>query len=177
MADAAAVNPVEKQALTAQAGRNNAPGLFERMRRIMCNCTYQKSAVRTYNSTPQTIATADPTQLTLLGSTCTDTGCSIKAQPAAMQILNRGLYYMAADVTYTGGGAGTTVIQLYNGETPLPCAIAQESTGAGFVYTIHLETVLPLVRCAALTPSINLRISGVAGNVVDWVGMSIIREA
>jgi hypothetical protein len=136
---------------------------------------YQKSAVRTYNSTAQTV-TADLTQLNLLGSTCTDTGCSLTANGNNIQINNSGLYYLEADVTFTPTAAGAIIVQMYNGSNAIPCAIATDTAEADNIVNMHVETVLCLNSCCACRPQINVKTSGVAGSV-NFVGVTAFRLA
>jgi hypothetical protein len=144
-------------------------------RRKTMDRKYQKSAVRIYNSSAQTVTDA-LTQLTLLGSTCTNTGCSLNVQSNSINVRNSGLYYISGDITFTPTAAGDLVFQLYNSSEALPCAIATFTTTADSIVTLHVETTLCLNSCCAVQPSLNLRVSGVAGDV-NWLGMSVVRLA
>lgn len=142
---------------------------------MSCCKQYQKSAVETYNSTTQTV-TADLTPLVLLGSQCTDNGCSISVDGTGITINNSGLYYIGADVTFTPTATGTEIIQLYKDNVPLPCSIAQDTSEADNSFTIHIETVLNVATCCAIQPTFTIQASGVAGGV-NFVSVTAFKLA
>lgn len=135
---------------------------------MACNCNvkniHYKSAQTAYNNAAQAFVAAG-TPVSILGTLATDTGCAISTQAGGFRIDARGLYRISYDVTYTATAAGVGIVQLYNGATALPCAIAQDTATAGGVITAHVETVIGLSSCPSVTPVISARISGVAGTV------------
>jgi hypothetical protein len=143
--------------------------------KMNCNRKYQKSALRTYNASTQTV-TASTTPLALLGSQCTDTGCAISASGTNITINKSGLYYLSADVTFTPTAAGTEIIQMYKDGVVLPCAIAQATTVADGTITAHIETVLVIASCCAVQPVFTIQASGVAGTV-NWIGTTAVKLA
>ena len=76
-----------------------------------------------------------------------------------------GLFRVSYDVTSTPGAAGAQVLQLYNGSTPMPCAMTTDTVAAGGEITQHVETVVRLATCCAIQPVISARLSGAAGTV------------
>lgn len=133
---------------------------------MSCNCknAYQKSAQTAYNNAAQAY-TASGTTIAILGNLATDTGVSIDTQTSDFQICNGGLFRISFDVTSTPSAAGAQIIQLYNGASPLPCAITTDTVAAAGIITQHVETVLRLSTCCTIQPSISARISGVAGTI------------
>ena len=144
---------------------------------MSCNCknAYQKSAQAAYNNAEQTYVAAG-TNINVLGSLITDTGVSISAQTGGFRINNGGLFRVSYDVTSTPAAAGAQVIQLYNGSSAMPCAIATDTVAADGVITQHIETVIRLATCCAMQPVISARISGVAGTI-NHVCASVVKLA
>ncbi len=136
-------------------------------------CNHYASA-RVYNATTQTV-TEDLTQLVLLGTACAKPNCVLTLNTSDITVNCKGRYRLYADVTFTPTAAGTSVIQLYNGSTALPCAIATESAETGNIFTVHLETTLDFCPCCNVTPAINVRTSGVAGGV-NYVAWGVAKE-
>lgn len=128
------------------------------------NRNYQKSAQTAYNAAFQPYAAAG-TQVNILGTQVTDTGCSIRATAGGFTFRNSGLYRISYDVTSVPTGIGTQVLQLYRDQTPMPCAVSSETTTAGDTLTQHVETIVAVQTCCAVNPAISARISGVAGTV------------
>lgn len=128
------------------------------------NRCWQKSVQTAYNNAAQAYAAAG-TQVNVLGTLATDTGASIRTQTGGFQIASGGLFRVSFDVTSTPGAAGAQVLQLYNGQTALPCAIATDTVAANGIITQHVETVINLTTCCAITPVITARMSGVAGTI------------
>lgn len=133
---------------------------------MSCNCknAYQKSAQAAYNNAEQAYVAAG-TNINVLGNLITDTGVSISTQTGGFRINNGGLFRVSYDVTSTPAAAGEQVIQLYNGSSAMPCAIATDTVAADGVITQHIETVIRLATCCAMQPTISARISGVAGTI------------
>ena len=140
-----------------------------------CKNAYQKSAQAAYNNAEQTYVTAG-TNINVLGSLITDTGVSISTQTGGFRINNGGLFRISYDVTSTPAAAGAQVIQLYNGSSAMPCAIATDTVAADGIITQHIETVIRLATCCAMQPVISARISGVAGTI-NHVCASIVKLA
>lgn len=133
---------------------------------MSCNCknAYQKSAQAAYNNAEQAYVAAG-TNINVLGDLITDTGVSISTQTGGFRINNGGLFRVSYDVTSTPAAAGAQVIQLYNGSSAMPCAIATDTVAADGIITQHIETVIRLATCCAMQPTISARISGVAGTI------------
>ena len=129
-----------------------------------CKNAYQKSAQAVYNNAEQAYVAAG-TNINVLGNLITDTGVSISTQTGGFRINNGGLFRVSYDVTSTPAAAGAQVIQLYNGSSAMPCAIATDTVAADGVITQHIETVIRLATCCAMQPVISARISGVAGTI------------
>ena len=129
-----------------------------------CKNAYQKSAQAAYNNAEQAYVAAG-TNINVLGNLITDTGVSISTQTGGFRINNGGLFRVSYDVTSTPAAAGAQVIQLYNGSSAMPCAIATDTVAADGVITQHIETVIRLATCCAMQPTISARISGVAGTI------------
>jgi hypothetical protein len=142
---------------------------------MSCNKQYQKSAIETYNSTTQTL-TEDLTPLVLLGSQCTDNGCSISVDGSGVTINNTGLYYIGVDVTFTPTAGGVEIIQLYKDNVALPCSIAQDTVEADSIVMFHIETVLNVATCCAIHPTFTVQASGVAGGV-NFVSVTAFKLA
>ncbi len=140
-----------------------------------CKNAYQKSAQAAYNNAEQTYVAAG-TNINVLGSLITDTGVSISTQTGGFRINNGGLFRVSYDVTSTPAAAGAQVIQLYNGSSAMPCAIATDTVAADGVITQHIETVIRLATCCAMQPTISARISGVAGTI-NHVCASVVKLA
>ena len=129
-----------------------------------CKNVYQKSAQAAYNNAEQAYVAAG-TNINVLGNLITDTGVSISTQTGGFRINNGGLFRVSYDVTSTPAAAGAQVIQLYNGSSAMPCAIATDTVAADGIITQHIETVIRLATCCAMQPTISARISGVAGTI------------
>nr|DAL30165.1 MAG TPA_asm: hypothetical protein [Caudoviricetes sp.] len=129
-----------------------------------CKNVYQKSAQAAYNNAEQAYVAAG-TNINVLGNLITDTGVSISTQTGGFRINNGGLFRISYDVTSTPAAAGAQVVQLYNGSSAMPCAIATDTVAADGVITQHIETVIRLATCCAMQPTISARISGVAGTI------------
>lgn len=144
---------------------------------MSCNCknAYQKSAQAAYNNAEQAYVAAG-TNINVLGNLITDTGVSISTQTGGFRINNGGLFRVSYDVTSTPAAAGAQVIQLYNGSSAMPCAIATDTVAADGIITQHVETVIRLATCCAMQPVISARISGVVGTI-NHVCASVVKLA
>lgn len=133
----------------------------------MSYCTnrlYQKSVQESYSDSEQAYVAAG-SQINILGTKATDTGCSISANTGGYTIESSGIYRISYDVTSTPSAAGDQILQLYKDGVALPSAISTSATTEGGVLTQHVEAVLAIRTCSAVTPSITARISGVAGTI------------
>lgn len=127
------------------------------------NCKV-RSAQTAYNDAEQAfVATGTP--ITILGVKATDTGIAIDTESTVFDINASGIYRISYDVDLTAGGAGVVTLQLYDGLNPLPCSVAARTVATDLEYAIHVETVLALNTCRAVSHAIGARISGVAGNI------------
>lgn len=142
---------------------------------MACKNGCQKSAQAAYNNAEQTYS-ADGATVAILGSLTTDTGLSIATAAGGFRILDGGLFRISYDVTSTPGAAGAQIVQLYNGASPLPCAVTTDTVAADGIVTQHVETVIGLATCCAIRPEISARISGVAG-VINHVCASAVKLA
>lgn len=140
-----------------------------------CKNAYQKSAQTAYNNAEQAYVAAG-TNINVLGNLIIDTGVSISTQTGGFRINNGGLFRVSYDVTSTPAAAGAQVIQLYNGSSAMPCAIATDTVAADGIITQHIETVIRLATCCAMQPVISARISGVAGTI-NHVCASVVKLA
>ena len=140
-----------------------------------CKNAYQKSAQTAYNNAEQAYVAAG-TNINVLGNLIIDTGVSISTQTGGFRINNGGLFRVSYDVTSTPAAAGAQVIQLYNGSSAMPCAIATDTVAADGIITQHIETVIRLATCCAMQPTISARISGVAGTI-NHVCASVVKLA
>lgn len=126
-------------------------------------CTV-RSAQTAYNDAEQAfVATGTP--ITILGVKATDTGVAIDTEPTVFRINASGIYRISYDVDLTAAGAGDVSLQLYDGMTALPCAIAARTVADGLDYAMHVETTLHLATCCTVGHSIGARVGGVAGTV------------
>lgn len=123
-----------------------------------------RSVQTAYNNAPQTF-TIDGGTVAILGTQICDNGCSIDTAVNGFTINRSGIYRFSYDVVYEATGAGTAEIQLYAGETPLPCSFSKFVTAAGGIYPMHIETMIPLRACYGVRPLVSCRISGAAGDV------------
>lgn len=122
------------------------------------------SAQTAYNNAEQAFVAAG-TPITILGTRVTDTGVAIDTDPTVFDIDRSGLYRISYDIDLTAAGAGVVSLQLYDGETPLPCSVAARTVATDLEYAIHVETTLYLSTCCAVHHAIGARVSGVAGTI------------
>lgn len=140
------------------------------------NAKYQKSVVRYYNNAPQTM-TEVQTALALKGVEVVNSGCSIRADTSAYNLITGGIYHISADVTFAAAEAGEAVLQIESGSVGLPCAVAVVTTAADGVYTAHVETDIGVLCCPAVGGRvITISIGGVGGTV-SHVCSSVTRIA
>lgn len=129
------------------------------------NSKYQKSVVRYYNNAQQAI-TETQTALVLKGVEMINSGCSVRADTSAYNLLTGGIYHISADVTFTAADAGEALLQIEAEAVGLPCATATVSTTADGVYTVHVETDVGVSCCPAVGGRvITISIGGVSGTV------------
>lgn len=163
---------------------------------MSCTCMNNpcyKSCVKTYNSAAQAVAAAGTTLA--IGSPVTNTGVSLTAGANAITVNTRGLYHFGADVVFTGAtstsatsddsststtsSASTNNVvtaQLYNGNSALPCNIAQVTVNGNATATLHVETDLYLTPCTNVTPVISVKVSGESGTAT-FVSMEAVKLA
>ena len=63
--------------------------------------SYQKSCVRYFNNSPQTLAANAATVLTLAGAKVVNSGESIQVEPQSYDTVKIGLYHLVADGVIT----------------------------------------------------------------------------
>lgn len=100
--------------------------------------SHYKSAQNAYNNTTQAFVAAG-TPVNVLGILNTDTGCSIDTATAGFIVSSSGLYRISYDVVFTADGAGTAALRLLKDTAALPCAVAQVTTAANSIYTLHAD--------------------------------------
>lgn len=126
--------------------------------------SHYKSAQNAYNNTTQAFVAAG-TPVNVLGILNTDTGCSIDTVTGGFVVSSSGLYRISYDVVFTAGGAGTADLRLLKDTAALPCAVAQVTTAANNIYTLHVETTVYIPVCCNGTPTISATISGIDGTI------------
>ena len=142
---------------------------------MACNSVknmYYKSAQTAYNDASQAFV-ATGTQVQILGNLVCNTGCSLSTTGAGFVVNNGGLYRFSFDVIATPSATGTMVLQMYNGTTALPCAVANVTSDASTTETMHIETVVRLNSCCGVQPVIGCQISGVAGTISHVCGSAV----
>ena len=125
---------------------------------------YAKSCVRTYTNIPQTVTDA-LTTIIIDGTPVVESGTSLSLNPSSISVNGSGLYHFSSDITFTPTADGAFVVQMYKDGVALPCAVSSETVTSGVTVTTHIETDLVLSSCCAVTPSITVVTSGVAGTV------------
>lgn len=139
------------------------------------NRNFKSAQVALNTSAQSTVATG--TGISVLGNQLTDTGCSIRTNPAGFSIESTGLYCFRYVITFTADEAGTVALQLFKDGVALPCSLVQETVAAGSVYTLIAEVpALAICTCCNTHPSITAAISGVAGTV-NYVCASAVKLA
>lgn len=141
-------------------------------------CAGFKSCVRYYNNTAQALPVSDVTQLAVAGARVVDTGVSIESQPSAYTIVNRGLYYISADVTINATAAGDVVFAAYMDGVFLPCTVTNATLAVGF-NTIHLETDILVEGYYGISKNITFAITtdDTATGTVEHICSGITKEA
>lgn len=124
-----------------------------------------KSAQVALNTVEQTVA-ATGTNMLLLGSRLTDTGCSIRTDNAGFRINASGLYRIRYVFTFVADAAGVVTAQLFKDGVALPCSLVQNTVEAGSTYTFAVEApALVVGTCCNICPNISIVVGGVAGTV------------
>ena len=126
--------------------------------------SHYKSAQNAYNNTTQAFVAAG-TPINVLGILNTDTGCSIDTVAGGFVVSSSGLYRISYDVVFTADEAGTAALRLLKDTAALPCAVAQVTTVANNIYTLHAETTVYIPVCCNGTPTISAAISGIDGTI------------
>ena len=109
--------------------------------------TYQKSCVRYFNNSPQTLAANAATVLTLAGAKVVNSGESIQVEPQSYDTVKIGLYHLAADAVIASSAAGEITLQWYMDGVALPCTLKRVTLPASGNAEIHTETDLELSGC------------------------------
>lgn len=109
--------------------------------------SYQKSCVRYFNNSPQTLAANAATVLTLAGAKVVNSGASIQVEPQSYDTVKIGLYHLSADAVITASAAGVLTLQWYMDGVALPCTIKRITLPASGNAEIHTETDLELSGC------------------------------
>lgn len=109
--------------------------------------SYQKSCVRYFNNSPQTLAANAATVLTLAGAKVVNSGASIQVEPQSYDTVKIGLYHLSADAVITASAAGVLTLQWYMDGVALPCTIKRITLPASGNAGIHTETDLELSGC------------------------------
>lgn len=109
--------------------------------------SYQKSCVRYFNNSPQTLAANAATVLTLAGAKVVNSGESIQVEPQSYDTVKIGLYRLAADAVIASSAAGELTLQWYMDGVALPCTLRKVTLPATGNTEIHTETELTLSGC------------------------------
>ena len=109
--------------------------------------SYQKSCVRYFNNSPQTLAANAATVLTLAGAKVVNSGESIQVEPQSYDTVKIGLYHLAADAVIASSAAGEITLQWYMDGVALPCTLKRVTLPASGNAEIHTETDLELSGC------------------------------
>lgn len=143
---------------------------------MACSNNFRKSAISTVNTATQTV-TATATPLSLLGSVCYNSGCSLCANANGISIKSSGLYTASGSVTITPTAAGTVTVSLALNGVTLPCSVRQQTVVAASPITINTSApAFGAGACACNSSTLTLVISGAAGTV-DYVAAGAVRLA
>lgn len=143
---------------------------------MSCSNNFKKSAVSTVNTAAQTV-TATATPLSLLGSVCYNSGCSLSANASGINIKSSGLYTASGSVTITPTAAGSVTVYLALNGVTLPCSVRQQTVAAASPITINTSAIaFGAGACACNTSTLTLVVSGAAGTV-DYVTAGAVRLA
>lgn len=143
---------------------------------MACSNNFRKSAISTVNTATQTV-TATATPLSLLGSVCYNSGCSLCANANGISIKSSGLYTASGSVTITPTAAGTVTVSLALNGVTLPCSVRQQTVVAASPITINTSApAFGAGACACNSSTLTLVVSGAAGTV-DYVTAGAVRLA
>lgn len=143
---------------------------------MACSNNFRKSAISTVNTATQTV-TATATPLSLLGSVCYNSGCSLCANANGISIKSSGLYTASGSVTITPTAAGTVTVSLALNGVTLPCSVRQQTVVAASPITINTSAIaFGAGACACNSSTLTLVVSGAAGTV-DYVTAGAVRLA
>lgn len=143
---------------------------------MSCSNNFRKSAVSTVNTATQTV-TAAATPVSLLGSVCYNSGCSLCANANGISIKSSGLYTASGSVTITPTAAGTVTVSLALNGVTLPCSVRQQTVVAASPITINTSAIaFGAGACACNSSTLTLVVSGAAGTV-DYVTAGAVRLA
>ena len=96
--------------------------------------SYQKSCVRYFNNSPQTLAANAATVLTLAGAKVVNSGESIQVEPQSYDTVKIGLYHLVADAVITSSAAGVLTLQWYMDGVALPCTLRKVTLRKSYIY-------------------------------------------
>lgn len=142
---------------------------------------YQKSALSTYANSATTI---DPSSVggvpAIFGTETTSTGCSIDGTLNGATIRKSGLYLINFDANVTTtAGPGLLNAQLYLAGSPVPAAIASETTLVGDTDNISFTVVLYIPVCCMSNQTLSVVYSSTAitGLTVNHNTLNVVKLA
>jgi hypothetical protein len=100
------------------------------------------------------------------------TGCTVKHADGTptFTLTKPGYYYVTFDGVVTGTTAGTITVELLNGSTPVPAALASASVEVGDITTLNFSTIVHVLpSCPAIDNTTKLSIlnSGVGATFTN----------
>lgn len=142
---------------------------------------YQKSSLMTYANSATTI---DPTSVggvpAVFGTETTSTGCSINGTTSGATIEKSGLYLITFDANVTTtAGPGLFNAQLYLAGTPVPAAIASETSIVGDTDNIGFTAVLYIPVCCMSNQTLSVVYSStvVTGLTINHNTLTVVKLA
>lgn len=126
----------------------------------------------TYNVANQTLAVGDVIALAVNDvhfAGCCD-GLSHAAGTGVINIRTPGVYEFSAVITVTATAAGTIGVQLYNGATAVPGAVATQTAAAADIVTLNISKLIRVrPSCAAIgnAAALTIQLTGGAGTVTS----------
>lgn len=143
---------------------------------MSCKTKNYKSAQVAFNTTEQTTL-ATGTNISVLGSLVTNTGCAIDTTNIGFRINASGLYRIRYTITFEATDAGIMTAQIYKDGVALPCTLVQDTVAAGSTYTVTTEApALVVGTCCNICPNITAVVGGVAGTITN-VCASVVKLA
>lgn len=100
------------------------------------------------------------------------TGCTVKHADGTptFTLTKPGYYYVTFDGVVTGTTAGTITVELLNGSTPVPAALASASVEVGDITTLNFSTIVHVLpSCPAIdnTTKLSFLNSGVGATFTN----------